>query len=264
MPDPTSRLRNRVRNGLRRSLGGSLLGRTLLSLGGSAPPAGIRIVSATRLSESQFWHRSALGRSLKSWTLHPRVSVRLRFANAAGLPEVYNEALHEADAPDVLVFVHDDVWLNDTEWIDKLASAFAQFDVVGVAGNRRRLPRQASWAFRKLDADGAEWDHPHLSGAVAHGEQASGPLSVYGAAPAECELLDGVFLAVHRPTMLRSGVAFDPRFRFHFYDLDLCRSARRAGLRLGTWPITLTHQSGGSFGSEAWQQGRDAYFAKWE
>ena len=39
---------------------------------------------------------------------------------------------------------------------------------------------------------------------------------------------------------------FDPAFDFHFYDLGpLCQTAREKGLRLGTWHISITHNSGG-------------------
>ena len=34
-------------------------------------------------------------------------------------------------------------------------------------------------------------------------------------------------------------------------------------LRLGTWPICLTHQSGGGFESEAWTAAYDKYVQKW-
>jgi GT2 family glycosyltransferase len=51
----------------------------------------------------------------------------------------------------------------------------------------------------------------------------------FGASPADCELLDGVFLAARRSTLVAQGVCFDPQFDFRFYDMDLCRSARKEG-----------------------------------
>ena len=106
-------------------------------------------------------------------------------------------------------------------------------------------------------------DATQLSGAVAHGKMPFGGIQVYGAAPAECELLDGVLLAARKSVLAGRGVSFDPRFDFHFYDLDFCRTARGRGLRLGTWPICLTHQSGGAFGTESWKQGYQKYLEKW-
>lgn len=50
-------------------------------------------------------------------------------------------------------------------------------------------------------------------------------------------------------------VRFDPALGFHLYDLDFCRSAIEARLKIGTWQIANTHASdGGSVQSGAWAQ----------
>ena len=74
-------------------------------------------------------------------------------------------------------------------------------------------------------------------------------MTSYGVIPAACELLDGVFISAKKSVLQANGVTFDPQFDFHLYDLDFCRSAREQGLRIGTWPVLLTHQSGGAFGT---------------
>ena len=77
-------------------------------------------------------------------------------------------------------------------------------------------------------------------------------------------LLDGVFLAVLRPrALVAAGVAFDERFSFHHYDMDFARAAAAAGLRVGTWPIALTHHSTGNYDSDAWRESEARYEAKW-
>jgi tetratricopeptide (TPR) repeat protein len=53
-------------------------------------------------------------------------------------------------------------------------------------------------------------------------------------------------------------------FDFHFYDLDFCRIASQAGMRLGTWIVRLTHQSGGAFRSSQWLQKYQQYLNKCE
>jgi hypothetical protein len=58
-------------------------------------------------------------------------------------------------------------------------------------------------------------------------------------------------------------VRFDERFTFHFYDMDFCREVERKGLRMGTWPISVVHESGGAFGSQGWQDGYAKYLAKY-
>lgn len=219
----------------------------------------IGIVSATRLSEQDFWQTSALGISLRRMEHDGRLRARIAFENRRGLPDVYNEQLRSAQSEDILVFMHDDVWIDDYYLADRVLEGLRTFDVLGVAGNRRRAENQAGWAFINTTT----WDDlANLSGAVAHGEAPFGPVTYFGPAPAACELLDGVFLAVNKARLAAAGVYFDPSFDFHYYDLDLCRSARQRGLRLGTWPICLTHKSKGAFG-EKWLEKHAAYLKKW-
>lgn len=221
----------------------------------------IEIVSATRLSEGVFWSKSALGLSLKRLARDTRLSSHIAFENLRGLPEIYNARITAQDRREIVVFMHDDVWLDDYFLTDRVLEGLAAYDVIGVAGNRRRVPHQPGWAF--VDAR-LTWDErANLSGRVAHGPSPFGAISYYGAVPAECELLDGVFLAARRSRLAGSGVLFDAQFEFHFYDMDFCRSARQKGLRLGTWPICLTHQSGGVFGKGAWNEKYRLYREKW-
>jgi GT2 family glycosyltransferase len=221
----------------------------------------IEIVSATRRTEAEFWSASALGISLRRLGFDRRLVPRIAFENRRGLPEIYNARIDAEDAAPHLVFVHDDVWLDDYLITDRVVNGLRHFDVIGVAGNRRRVARQPAWAF--VDQS-LTWDaREHLSGAVAHGAQPFGPVSWFGPSTVACELLDGVFLAASTAVLRQHAVRFDPRFAFHYYDMDFCRSARDAGLRLGTWPICITHQSGGAFGMPPWREVQAAYFEKW-
>lgn len=223
----------------------------------------VHLVAATKLQEEAFWSESLLGRSLEKWRDLAYLRWTISFRNRKGLPRVYNESIAQEGTADVIVFVHDDVWLADQEWIDKVVAALKTFDVVGVAGNRRCQPGQCTWAFDPAISSGFQWDHPHLSGRIAHGTDALCELAEFGAAPAPCELLDGVFIAVNARVLRASGIQFDTRFSFHFYDLDFCRSARKAGLSLGTWPIDLVHASGGSFSSPSWISMKQVFLDKW-
>lgn len=224
----------------------------------------IEIVSATRFSETDFWNKSALGLSLRRLRYDRRLVPRIAVENRRGLPEVFNARLLAQDSADLLVFVHDDVWIDDYFLADHIIEGLRTYDVLGVAGNRRRVPNQRGWAFIDHVDGKFVWDaKANLSGSIGHGKTAAGAVSYYGPLPADCELLDGVFMAASKPLLKARSVAFDTRFDFHFYDIDFCRSARQAGLRLGTWPICLTHQSGGAFGSESWHQRYRAYIDKW-
>lgn len=253
-------LKNRCRGLARRNL----IGQLLLDMSQPNSAQIMHFISATRCSEQAFWETTPLGKSLVPLLKNKNVKASISFDNAEGLPAIYNRRLKAADSTEILIFLHDDVWLTDGFLLEKLRLALKKFDVVGVAGNRRRLALQPAWAFSRCDSSGFVWDWPWLSGAVAHGNPDHSEISEYGASPASCQLMDGVFLAAPAELLKASHVTFDERFTFDFYDLDFCRSATSAGLMLGTWPIGIIHESGGLFGKPSWEAARLAYFIKWK
>src|SRR6185312_4835731 len=137
----------------------------------------IQIVSATRLTEAGFWEQSALGRSLKRLSYDKRLSSSISFSNRLGLPTVYNSRILAETSKEFLVFIHDDVWLDDYFFSERLLEGLKTYDVIGLAGNRRRLPKQALWASIQTECldKAVVLDHAtNLSGAVAHGASSSG------------------------------------------------------------------------------------------
>jgi len=222
----------------------------------------VRIVCATRHSERDFHALSPLGKSLardgcSDWEL------QLYAANTLGLGQVYNEAIASArHSSALLVFVHDDVWLCDNNWTSRVREGLDEYAVIGIAGNKRRLARQPGWA---LVDQALSWDaRENLSGVVGRGE---GPepdgFNSYGPSGQAVKLLDGLLLAADSQTLLNADVRFDPQFKFHFYDMDFCRTCEAAQLSLGTWPLSVIHESGGDFGSLPWQVGYARYMKKW-
>jgi GT2 family glycosyltransferase len=220
----------------------------------------IEIITATRYSVADFQAKSALGQSLQRMA-DPHISLRLAVENKRGLPAVYNDCLAAAGADNILVFMHDDVWIDDYFFTQRLIDGLAAFDLIGIAGNLRRRMAQPTWQF--LDSDFTADAPENLSGIVAHGENPFGEISRYGPVPAACELLDGVLLAARKSVLAENDLRFDTRFDFHFYDMDFCREARECGLKLGTWPIALTHQSAGVFGRGPWLDAYKVYLTKW-
>jgi Flp pilus assembly protein TadD len=227
----------------------------------------IRFVCATRQTQEGFFSASALGRSLPFYRTFPprqRIELRLFKENTQGLPAVYNTAIEEAkEDPAILVFIHDDVFLSDYYWAEHLLDGLRVFDIVGLAGNRRRAPGQASWMY--LNGEFQRDRDENLSGVIGHGEGFPNlvELSVYGPPGQQVALLDGVMLAVRSEVLIESGLQFDPRFAFDFYDLDFCRQAELRGLRMGTWAISLIHASSGHLGVDAWQAAYRDYLVKY-
>jgi GT2 family glycosyltransferase len=231
------------------------------------------------MTESDFWRHSYLGRSLVAMpdALRP-AELAIRFANtgpdAIGLSVIYNKAIETAAPNTTLLFVHDDVYIHDPFVGARLAEALLGNDVVGLAGSWQPDPLQPSWGlcFEGEDLKPLGWqNHPELvlSGAVSHSSEGASDraptaqLGAYGPLSHRCHLLDGLFLAARAGALKASAVSFDERFTFDLYDLDFCRQAVRAGLTLTTWPILVTHRSGGNFASPDWRAAARLYLEKW-
>ncbi len=178
--------------------------------------------------------------------------------NSRGLSECYNEYLDKLAGSDhILVLVHSDVTVADIFVQEKLSAAVATFNIVGLVGTsyfdlNTPTPHYA-WPV---------WPQQHLSGSVEevlnNGETT---WLVYGPTPRRCVAMDGLFLAVDMRTI--GSVRFDPRFTFHFYDLDFCLTALHAGLILGTTNVYVQHASLGDFASDAYRQAMQEFRAKW-
>jgi GT2 family glycosyltransferase len=223
----------------------------------------IRIVVATRKTQDEFLFKTALGQSLALYN-YPRIEISLFAQNKLGLSAVYNQAIEAARLdPAILLFVHDDVHLCGFNWPNEIAEALDHFQLIGVAGNKRRVTYQPAWCF--IDAK-FTWDVPeNLSGIVGHGKGfPPANIKQFGPPCQEVKLLDGLFLACHSDTLFKHNLRFDERFDFHFYDMDFCRQAENLEIKMGTWSISTIHESAGNFGTEAWLAAYLKYLEKWE
>lgn len=246
--------------------GGATLARSHAPLG--RLPS-LLVVCATRETPARFITHTATGQSVaRMKAAGVPIQVSLACQNKAGLPHVYNRVITSANADKIVLFVHDDVWIDDVWLIQRLHEGLLRYDVLGVAGNRRRDPNQPSWAF---PGHVGQWDDKsNLMGCVAHEikqaktEKKTDKVSVYGVSRGPARLLDGVLLAARVRVLLQSGTRFDERFRFHFYDLDFCRTAEARGLRLGVWPMAISHLSAGNFKTPDWYAAYGSYVGKWQ
>ena len=222
----------------------------------------IRAVVASRLKKESFLRASALGQSLNVLGRND-IEVRLFEGNNSGLPQVYNRAIEESRSdPSVLIFMHDDVWITDFFIRQRVVEGLEVFDLLGLAGCTVRLENQPNWLFKNLSF--ARLDRDQLSGVVGHSQNLPvQTISDYGPSPRPVKLADGLFLACKSETLIKHGIRFDERFNFHFYDMDLCRQFEKNELKVGTWPISVVHQSGGKFGEE-WHRNYWLYIKKWQ
>jgi tetratricopeptide (TPR) repeat protein len=215
----------------------------------AAPPLTITVVVCSVTPEKLARCRAALEASLA-----PGFEF-LAIGDARSLAEAYNRALAAAKG-EAVVFLHDDVEVVSPGLDALLASALARADVVGVAGTRRLAGPTLGWGGQApmagwlvhTDATGIPWDFSLLAlkGGLAGGMDA----------------LDGCFLAARTASARRIGFDEKTFDAFHFYDLDFCLRARRAGLAVAVdTDILVRHASRGSLGAD-WQSQAGRFVAK--
>lgn len=211
----------------------------------SKPVGRVLIISASAKTEKER-HQLLLFRSFQSVLGAGKGSVDLdiTYANKKGLPEVYNAKFREYSQSgyDFIIFCHDDVYIDDANLIAKLGRARNAFgaELIGVAGGSQPTITSPTLWHRMCSRE--TW-----RGAVQHPSTGGSGFStsVYGTTPAPVDLLDGLFLAVHTESALRTGWAFNETFRFHHYDLAASLDAKRLGMQIVAYPLNIVHVSPG-------------------
>lgn len=171
------------------------------------------------------------------------------YNNSFGLPDVYNSILNMKpwNDDDRIVLIHDDLWIHDNQWKEKLDNAHSKFDVVGLAGSGGKLSK-INIAMWNLMGE-------KLSGTVTHTDGKTFWTNVYGPNGMECKLLDGLFFSINPNALMEKDVQFDEDFDFHHYDSSFSISCLKAGIKMGTpeCPIFVIHEGLGELNDDFYE-----------
>jgi len=163
--------------------------------------------------------------------------------NTEGLSKRYNDLIRTSkNLYEYIVFVHDDVFVDDLNVCQKLIHAHRDFDIVGLAGGINPvIQKPALWHLMCGGFGGG-----NLRGAVAH---PAGPEAVamtsFGSTPARVAILDGLFLSIKVSSIRSKKWQFNENYKFHHYDIASCIDANQKKLKLGVAPIWVVHNSPG-------------------
>lgn len=204
-----------------------------------------KFVIATPSSQIDFQEKSAICIFLDKMGINAEIV----YENKEGLPKVYNRFITEENRNFKLIFVHDDVLIEDLFLFDKLNLAFEKFDIVGLAGARscNVSAEHPAWHLMAPRED--------LVGEVTHSRSGINWTTVFGKTPNRVLVLDGLFIAVDTAKLLDTNTFFDEEFEFHHYDITFCLKANSQKLKMGVYPIRVVHFGlGDSMNTPEWTQ----------
>ena len=175
------------------------------------------------------------------------------------LTEAYNLGIQQSKS-EILVFMHEDVWLLSKNWdemLRKIFSGTANLGVVGVAGTNY-LDEIAQWYIYGAN---------HCRGAVMHSDGQRIWVNDFGGDPQEpiapVVVVDGVFMACRKEVILKNNLYFSEAFNhFHFYDISWSAAVFRCGFsNVVTREIQLLHLGLGDL-DENWDIERKKFVEK--
>ncbi len=170
------------------------------------------------------------------------------YENKTSLTKVYNSFITQENSDKKIIFVHDDVLIEDVFLFEKLDVAFEKYDIVGLAGTKKcDTTKPPAWHLMSERQD-------HV-GEVAHSKDKVYWTTVFGPTDSRALIIDGLFIAVSVKKLLDSNTRFDENFDFHHYDITFCLNANKNKLKIGVYPIKVTHFGlGDSMNTEEWMQ----------
>lgn len=204
-----------------------------------------KLVIATPMSKEDFYTKSAIGIFLEK----TNSDAEIVFDNKEGLPKVYNSFIKEENKGKRLIFIHDDVLIEDLFIFDKLNLAFETYDIVGLAGAKSCDLKSERPAWHLMAP------RESFVGEVAHSHKGITWTTVFGQTPSRALTIDGLFIAVDVDKLLNAQLFFDEDFTFHHYDISFCLRANAKKVKIGVYPIRVVHFGlGDSMNTPDWQE----------
>lgn len=215
-----------------------------------------QIVIATPHSKEYFEEKSPASFFLQKSGWSRRSSII--YNNKKGLPWNYNAFINERNKDKKIIFIHDDVLIEDLFFEEKIALAFEKYDIVGLAGAKTCNLQSPMPAWHLMAP------REQLVGEVTHSKDKNSWTTCFGPTDSRALILDGLFLAVNVSKLLETETKFDEDFDFHHYDITFCLTANKNKLKMGVYPIKVTHFGmGDSMMSDAWKQSAEKFKLKY-
>lgn len=213
-------------------------------------PKRIKIVSvSTKLNQKE----TLIGNSVEKYLNQYPDIMEFEFvkSNTNSLASVYNKYLNQQHKDYILIFMHDDVYLADNDFIEKCYEAIKSYDIFGVAGGAGGLNieknKPALWHLISNKRVGFAGHFAEEKIDLIKPYKTTCWVTNFGESPSKANLIDGVFLGINVEKVLQKNIMFDEACpaKFHFYDLLFCVRAKKEKLSLGVFPFYIFHASHG-------------------
>ena len=209
------------------------------------------IVTCTQAKTEEEFAKTPIYESLqRQYNINaPNIDFVVFKDNKKGLSECYNSILKDDKyLKSIVLFVHDDVELNDLFLYQKLVAS--PYSITGLAG-AKSFDKQAQSLGWHLAAP--KMDHV---GEVAHADSNGVVWTTrFGSTNSRALTIDGLFIACKVKELREKELEFDEQFNFHFYDIAFCLRANEKKVSCGVLPIYVVHHGlGESMLTEDWHQ----------
>lgn len=208
----------------------------------------IKFVVATTEDKQTFLKTKPLGLFLeKALVLNQTIIIE---NNKEGLPKIYNNFLTDEYKNDYVIFLHDDVLIDDLFCLEKIQMAFDKYDIIGLAGAKSC----------NLNSEMCAWhlmaNQSSYVGEVSHySKDKKVWTTVFGPTDDRALVLDGLFIGVNVEKAIEKQLKWDENFKFHHYDISFCLRANFLKIKAGVFPLRVVHYGlGDSMLSEDWKE----------
>ena len=213
----------------------------------------IKFVIATKDSKKDFLSKKPFGLFLEKTSL-----INSSFIienNKEGLPKLYNKFLTEDYKNNYVIFVHDDVLIDDLFAIEKIQMAFEKYDIIGLAGAKTCNLNSEMCAWHIMSKPDS------YVGEVAHySKDRRVWTTVFGPSDDRALVLDGLFIGVNVEKALEKQLKWDENFEFHHYDISFCLRANNLKIKAGVFPLRAVHYGlGDSMLTDDWTKSNQLF-----
>jgi hypothetical protein len=127
--------------------------------------------------------------------------------NKTGLSKVYNKFLYNDLRANHIIYIHDDMWIDDAGFITKLEEGHVNYDIIGLAGGVQPVIKEpALW---HIMCGGFQGNN--LRGFAGHfsPDQKMTSITNFGPSPARVAVIDGAFMSINAKKVREANWKFN-------------------------------------------------------